>query len=128
MIEQKRNTVRSIATALAMGVMLFLLSSFSNKPFKLNNTPSQYILKAEFHADGKAAIVDPVQVPAIKKGSLPLLSGFSGDNNYAYAYDRKILSSFILIQKTQLTIKPQSLCRFYYHLFPNTAEDLPEIS
>jgi len=108
--------------------MLFLLSSFSNKSFKQNNTPSQYFLKAEFHADGKAAINDPVQVPSVKKSHLPLLSGLFGDNHKAYANNRKILSSFILLQKTQLSIKPQNLCRFYYHLFSNTAEDLPELS
>jgi len=80
MIEQKRDTIRSIATALAMGIMLFMLSSFSNKSFRQNNTPSQYILRAESH-DAKAIINDDVQIPSVQKRFLPSHSNLFGDNN-----------------------------------------------
>lgn len=126
MEEQKRDTIRSIATAIAMGIMLFMLSSFSNKSFRQNNTPSQYILRAESH-DAKAVIADDVQIPSVQKSFLPLLSSLFGCNNKAYAESRNISRSYILLQKTQLTIKPQTRCRFYYHLFSNDTEDLPEI-
>ena len=127
MIEQKRDTIRSIATALAMGIMLFMLSSFSNKSFRQNNTPSQYILRSESH-DAKAIINDDVQIPSVQKCCLPLHSNLFGNNNKAYAESRNINRRYTLLLKTQLSIKPLIRCRFYYHLFSNDAEDLPEIS
>ena len=127
MLEQKRDTIRSIATALAMGIMLFMLSSFSNKSFRQNNTPSQYVLRAESH-DARAIINDDVQIPSVQKSILPLHSNLFGNNCKAYAESKSINRSYTLLLKTQLTIKPLIRCRFYYLLFSNDAEDLPEIS
>ncbi len=126
MSDQKRNTMQSIGTAIIMAVFLFVVSSFSNRTFKQTNTSSQFVLRAESH-DAKAVINDDVQIPSVQKSFLPLLSSLFGCNNKAYAESRNISRSYILLQKTQLTIKPQTRCRFYYHLFSNDTEDLPEI-
>jgi hypothetical protein len=122
MTNQKRNTLNSIGTAIIIAFLLLLVSSFSDKSSK-QTCPSQYALSSEFHSD-KAVIADAVPLPLVQKFVLPLLFN---DNQNSFSTNSKITRSFIILQKTRLSIKPLIPCRFYYHLFSNDAEDLPDI-
>jgi hypothetical protein len=124
MVNHKADRIKSIGTAIIIALFLLLISSFSDRT-QIN--PSQNIVSSEFHVS-IAVIADAVTLHLDQKFCLPLHSSHFSDNNNAFADNKKINRSYILLQKTQLSIKPLILSRFYYHFFSNDTEDLPILS
>ena len=111
-------------------VVLFSSNGRSEKP-TYNDAP--YGLSTEFHSTtAKAVIADPSQLPIFQK-YLP--TSFDANNFILYNFKFKIIADnnaisqqFNFIEKTTVLIKPQSSCRFYYHLFHIDADDSPVLS
>jgi hypothetical protein len=126
MINNKSESVKSIVTAIIIVFFLLLISSVSDISHN-SNSHSQNVLNSELQA-GNAVIADATPLPSVRKFCLPLLSKLFSNYNTIFASDRKIFLSFLVLQKTQITIKPFVLCRFYYHIFSGDTEDLPILS
>jgi hypothetical protein len=128
MIHQKGDKINSLGTTLIIVLFLFLFSSFS-KSTKQADHASRFELKILSHPGQlKAVITDAVQLPSIQKSNVPEHHDLFSDTHKVFAENRKIAQSIILLQKTQLSIKPMTFCRFYYHLSAKDDEDLPVLS
>jgi len=127
-INQKENTIKAFGTAMIIVLFLFFCTSISDKSFSPNKHSSQLGSASEFNINnGKAVVVEAFKWSSFQK-SFSLIRNLFNDNFKSVADNNKITRSFILLQKTQLSIKPFSSCRFYYHLCSGDDDDLPFLS
>ena len=111
-------------------VVLFSANGRSEKP-TYNDAP--YGLSTGFHSTtAKAVIADPCQLPVFLK-CLPTSFDANGFILYNFKFkivadNNTILQQFSSLEKTIALIKPQSTCRFYYHLFHIDTDDSPVLS
>jgi hypothetical protein len=126
MINQKKITLNSIYIAAVVVLLILLFTSFSEDSHKISISSAPDFTSGSY--SNKDIIADVFQHPVFQKKQLPLLSRLLSDNYKMSADNKKIIQHFILLQKTQLSIKPLTPSRFYYHLFSNDAEDLPPLS
>ena len=120
-------------TALFIVLFLFIIAAFSDQPNQQSIKPVPHEFVSELNAKSAQAISpDAVQLPFFDKNRvssvdqlvLPLFNPafkLSADN-------RKIAQRFFSLHQTELVIKPFAMSRFYYHLFPKAAEDVPFLS
>ena len=132
-----KNRIEDISKYLgkALFIVLFLLivAAFSDRSNQPSIKPVSHELVSEWLSKSAQAIsTDAVQLPlfeknrvsAVDKLILPLFNPtfkLSADN-------RKIAQRFFSLRQTELVIKPFAMSRFYYHLFPKEAEDVPVLS
>lgn len=125
MINQRKDIINAISTAITVVFFLIIFSSFSDKP--VGQTRCELI--SEFHYNQvNAVIVDAIPLASFQKNCVPLLHNLFIENHKTIAGNKKIAQSIIVLQRARLLIKPIIPCRFYYHLFPQDAEDLPVLS
>jgi len=132
MVDRKENNTHlgRIIFMMLFFVVLFSGNGRSEKP-TYNDTP--YGLSADLHmVSAKAVITNPCQLPVFQN-ELPTsfdLKGFGLHNcKLKIAADNNVISQlFNFLEKTTALIKPQSSCRFYYHLFHIDTDDSPVLS
>jgi len=122
-----------LGKALFTVLFLFIVAAFSDRSDQQSIKPVPHELVSEWLSKSAQAISpDAVQLPIFDKSQvssvdkliLPLFNPafkLSADN-------RKIAQRFFSLHQTELAIKPFALTRFYYHLFPKVAEDVPVLS
>lgn len=129
MIFKKGDIISSLGTAIIIVFFMLIFSSFSDKPITPTDRSSRYELKTGFHSDQDEAIIsEAVRLPSVQKSSVLLFHNIFNDTYKVISNDKTITQGFIELQKTLLTIKPITSCRFYYHLFTKDADDLPVLS
>jgi len=132
MVDRKENStyLARIIFMMLFFVVLFSANGRSEKP-TYNDAP--YGLSVDLHlSSAKAVITDPCQLPVFQK-CLPTSFDLKGFGLYNYklkiaADNNAISQQFNFIEKTTALIKPQSSCRFYYHLFHIDTNDSPILS
>ena len=132
MVDRKENStyLARIIFMLLFFVVLFSSNGRSEKP-TYNDAP--YGLSPEFHSTtANAVIADPCQLPVFQK-YLPTSFDANGFILYNLKFkiiadDNAISQQLNFIEKTTALIKPQSSCRFYYHLFHIDTNDSPILS
>ena len=132
MVDRKENStyLARIIFMMLFFVVLFSANGRSEKP-TYNDAP--YGLSADLHlSSAKAVITDPCQLPVFRK-CLPTSFDLKGFGLYNYKLkivtDNNAISQlFNFLEKTTALIKPQSSCRFYYHLFHLDTDDSPVLS
>ncbi len=132
-----KNQIEDISNYLGrvLFIVLFflLIAAFSDRSVQKSNDGVQSKFISEWQADGaKAVVTDAGQLPLFQKN---WISSIDKLNHYLFntslkqsAEDRRIAQRIISLRQTELVIKPLSICRFYYHLFPIVAEDVPILS
>jgi len=133
MLNHKEDTIDYLGTILFIVLCIFFISELSEKSANQTYGSSQYALVSELHSSpAKAVIVKTIQLPSLQKSCLSLLFNatfnFHNENFKVFADDRRITQSILLLHKTQLKIKPLSVCRFYYPLLSANSEELPFLS
>ena len=132
-----KNRIEDISKYLgkALFIVLFFLivAAFSDRSNQQPIKPESHELVSEWLSKSAQAIsTDAGQLPlfenkrvsSVDKMILPIFNPtfkLSADN-------RKIAQRFFSLHQTELAIKPFALTRFYYHLFPKVAEDVPVLS
>ena len=132
-----KNRIEDISKYLgkALFIVLFFLivAAFSDRSNQQPIKPESHELVSEWLSKSAQAIsTDAGQLPlfenkrvsSVDKMILPIFNPtfkLSADN-------RKIAQRFFSLHQTELAIKPFVLTRFYYHLFPKVAEDVPVLS
>lgn len=118
---------------LFMVLFLLIIAAFSDRSNQQSIRPVPHELVSEWLSKSAQAISpDAIQLPFFDKNRvssvdqlvLPLFNPafkLSADN-------RKIAQRFFSLHQTELVIKPFAMSRFYYHLFPKVAEDVPVLS
>ena len=115
-------------------VLFFLLiAAFSDRSVQKSNDGVQSKFISEWQPDSaKAVVPDAGQLPLFQKNWISSVDKlnlhFFNATLKESAEDRRIARQFISLCQTELQIKPRSICRFYYHLFPIVAEDVPILS
>jgi hypothetical protein len=132
MINQKEDIINSIGKTIFIVFFFLLISSFSNKSDKQTNDISQCKVIYELHSNpAQAVIVGDFSLPSVQK-SVTLLdninSNFFNEDLKIFADSKKITQRIILLQKTQLSIKPITICRFYCHRFSTEVDEIPILS
>jgi len=118
---------------LFMVFFLMIICIQSNKSEKNTFFHSQYETACNIHDhSGHAVCVDMIQVPAFQK-SLITLKDKTGitlfNEGFKQSYDNsRINQEVLLLRKTILYYKPDSNCRFYYHLFSIDRTEPPLLS
>jgi hypothetical protein len=133
MINQKEDTANYLGTTLFVVLFFLLISSFSYNSANQTYDPLRYELKSEFHSNNATAvIVNAILLPSFQKSYVPILYNATYNlfnaNHKIFADNRKTDQNNILLQITQLSIKPILLFRFCFHLVPNDTEELPDLS
>jgi len=129
MLNKKGDIGNFLGAAFIIVLFVLLFSAFSDTPVKETIATYQFELRSDYHSDkAKDILADAVQLPSLQKSCLSLSNNPFNENYKISADNRKISQSYILLQKIQLSVKPVTAFRFYYHLFPNEAEDPPVLS
>lgn len=133
MVDRKENSTQNLISIVFMLLFFVVLFSANERSEKPTYNDSPYGLSADLHLiSAKAVITDPCQLPVFQK-HLPTSFDLKGFGLYNYklkiaADNNAILQQFSSLRKAITLIKPQSTCRFYYHLFPLDADDSPALS
>jgi hypothetical protein len=129
MEEEKRDIINSISTAITVVLFLLLLSAFSDKSSELGCGASRHQLQSELQSDCTMAVLSAtVQIPSFHKSIVVLPGNFINEYPSIVVYNETISHNISVILRTRLLIKPESICRFYYHFFSGDAEDIPVLS
>jgi hypothetical protein len=132
MMNHKEDTINYLGSVLFIVLCVLCISAFSAKSADKGYDSSQYGLISAFHSNATEVIsVKAIQLPSLQKNCLPVLCtnlNLLNENYKIIADDRKITQSIILLQKTQLKIKPHSVCRLYFHLLLTDTSELPSLS
>ena len=133
MLNHKEDTINYLGTILFIVLCFFFISDLSDKSANQAYDSSQSALVSDLHSNpAKAVIVKTIPLPSLQKSCLSLLFNanfnFHNENFKVFADDRKISQSILLLHKTQLKIKPLSVCRFYYTMLSADSEELPFLS
>ncbi|MBV5281388.1 MAG: hypothetical protein JZU53_03025 [Paludibacter sp.] len=132
MVDRKENSTY-LARIIFMMLFFVVLFSANGRSEKPTYNDAQYGLSADLHlSPAKAVITDLCQLPVFHK-CLPTSFDLKGFGLYSYklkiAADNNAISQQInSIEKYVALIKPQSTCRFYYHLFHIDTDDSPVLS
>jgi hypothetical protein len=124
MVNQKKELFNAFGTIVMMVLVVFVLSSFSGKSIKKPH-PSRYETTSEFHTNQVKGTID-VQIPSVQKSCVSLLPNLWIGNHKIVADNKKTNQVIVVFQKTQQSTKPNTPSRYYYHLFPKNAEELPD--
>jgi len=128
MINQKRDRLNSFGISVFFALFILLLSSSDISVKKSDNT-FKHILESEVLSSNlNAVIAENIQLPSVQKSCEYIPIQLFNENFKLFDDNRKINQSFILLHKTQLSIKPIAICRFYYHLFSEEDDDWPILS
>lgn len=130
MVDRKENSTH-LARIIFMMLFFVVLFSGNGRSEKPTYNDAQYGLSADLHLVS-AVITVPCQLPVFQK-ELPTSFDLKEFGLYNYklkiAADNNAISQlFNFLEKTTALIKPQSSCRFYYHLFHIDANDSPVLS
>jgi hypothetical protein len=133
MINRNEEISNSIGRVLFMILFFFLISAFAGKSVKPDRTAIQTELKADLNSiANKATIASGVQLPLFQKSwdSLTSKGNLKFFNEYLkiLADNKKTEQRMICLQQTRHLIKPITICRFYYHLFPIADDEWPFLS
>ncbi len=132
MVDRKENSTH-LARIIFMMLFFVVLFSGNGRSEKPTYNDAQYGLSADLHlVSAKAVITASCQLPVFQK-ELPTSFDLKEFGLYNYklkiAADNNAISQlFNFLEKTTALIKPQSSCRFYYHLFHIDANDSPVLS
>ena len=132
-----KNRIEDISKYLgkALFIVLFFLivAAFSDCSNQQPIKPESHELVSEWLSKSAQAIsTDAVQLPLFEKNRVSsvdkLILPIFNPTFKLSADNRKIAQRFFSLHQTELAIKPFALTRFYYHLFPKVAEDVPVLS
>ncbi len=120
-------------TALFIVLFFFIVAAFSDYSNLQSIKPVPHELVSEWHSKSAQAVgADAVQLPLFEKSWVSFV-----DQKYIHLFNttfkqsadnRTIAQRFFTLRQTELVIKPFAMSRFYYHLFPKGAEDVPVLS
>lgn len=133
MVDRKENSKQNLVSIVFMLLFFVVLFSANGRSEKPTYNDAAYGLSTGFHSTtAKAVIADPCKLPVFQK-CLPTSFDANGFILYNFKFkivadNNTILQQFSSLEKTIALIKPQSTCRFYYHLFPLDADDSPVLS
>jgi len=133
MKNQPEDQFNWLGRVLFMALFLLMLAVHSDQSDKPTYFGAQYELLSEIHSDSDHAIlVDFIQPPSFQK-TLVSFADKTGlllfNQTFKITVDNHhITQRIILIQKSLLSLRPTSTCRFYYHLFPINADEPPLLS
>jgi hypothetical protein len=129
MIKQKEDLFNALCTAIIVVLMLFVFSAWSDHPVKENESTSAIELQLVFQIHQRNALDSPVEQLLFSPERIQIsFNGFNNGNLQAVADHEKISHCIFVLQKAQLPVIAENACRFYYHLFPKDAEDIPDLS
>lgn len=129
MIKQKEDLFNALITSIIVVLMLFVFSNWTDHPVKENESASTIELQLVFQNHQRNALHSPVEQLLFSPERIQIsFNGFNCGNLQAVAEHEKISHSIFVLQKAQLPVIAENICRFYYHLFPKDAEDLPDLS
>ena len=127
MKDLQENVTNYLGRALFVVLFFLLLGTFSDNTFKPSSFPVKIQSIAELHSD--CVIADAGQLPLFQKnwvsfGPKTSFQRFTSAFK-SFIYNRTITQRFIVVQKSELSIKPPSYFRFYLHLFPKDSDEVP---
>jgi hypothetical protein len=132
-----KNQIEDISNYLgrALFIVLFFLmiAAFSDRSVQKSNDGLQSKFVSEWQANPpKAIVADAGQLPLFQKNWISSVNKLNrhllNTSLKQSAEDRRIAQRIISLRQTELRIKPLSICRFYFHLFPAVADDVPILS
>jgi hypothetical protein len=134
MKNQSEDRFNFLGRVLLMVLFLLVICAHFDKSEKQTYFATQYEILSEIHSNSAHAVcVDFIQAPVIQKSLVTLndksgISLFNEDLKIS-ADNNRISKRIILFQKSLLSsLNPQSICRFYYHLFPIDTQEPPLLS
>jgi hypothetical protein len=128
-MHRKEDIIHSITTGIAFAFFLLIFSSLSGRTVRQNKISSRFELQQQFNSNQEMAVIaDAVQLPTFQKSCVLLPDNLADRNRNSVVDNKKITQYIFIFQKIHLLIKPVTYCRFYYHLFPKDADDLPTLS
>jgi hypothetical protein len=131
-MKQKEESVNYLGIIVLIFLCSFCFIAISEQTENPAYDSSQYGLVSELQSHTAEFVpAKIIQLPSIQKNCLPVLFTQLFLLNESYnrnADDRKIEQRIILIGKTQLKIKPLSICRYNFHRLRTDNEELPSLS
>ncbi|HZK98175.1 MAG TPA: hypothetical protein VFC67_28505 [Prolixibacteraceae bacterium] len=122
-----------LGKALFIVLFFFIVAAFSDRSNQQSIKPVPHELVSEWLSKSAQAVnTDAVQLPLFQKSLVSFV-----DQKFTHLYNvifkqsadnRMIAQRFFSLHQTELVIKPFAMSRFYYHLFPKVAEDVPVLS
>jgi len=122
-----------LGKALFIVLFFFIVAAFSDQTNQQSIKPVPHELVSEWLSKSAQAInTDAVQLPLFQKSWVSFVDQKSihlFNATFKQSVDnRKIAQRFFTLHQTELEIKPFAMSRFYYHLYPKVAEDVPVLS
>jgi len=133
MTDRKEVIIQNLGKALFLVLFLIVCASVSGSSEKLTYNDAQYEVLTGLHSSPvKAIIAEFIQMPVYHKSLMTSIdnTGFTFCNIKfkLTIVNRNIAQQIISIEKTSLSLKPLSSCRFYYHVFSKDDKKLPALS
>jgi hypothetical protein len=133
MIQGKEDRANYLGITVFIVFFFLFISAFSDQSINRTKATSRCELITELHLDPVNAIpINIVQLPSFQKSWVSFLDKLNirlfNEDFKISSFNNKISIKNILLQKTQLSIKPIFICRFYYHLSSTDTEELPVLS
>jgi len=128
MVNNKRDIIQLLGTAIIFVSLLFMFSSFIDKNERQPDNTSQSELASDFQSQPeKEFISSSFQLPAVPESDVLLLKNHFYNTQKIVDVNRKIDQKLIVLQTTHLSIKPLTFNRFYFH-HSKEPDDLPVLS
>lgn len=128
MIKYKHNIFNFIGSVICIALFCLFISFFSNKSSQQDNNIVQHELITDFCSNyTNAVLISKIKLPVLQMSWISVVDKLNlkcSEENYKIIADNKKLRQiFISLQKTQLIVKPNVRCKFYYHLFSLGTDD-----
>jgi len=133
MITQQEDRFNFLGRVLFMVLFLLVICVHSDKVKNTTFYSTQYELYTEYHLISNHAVcVDCIPAPILQKNQITLndKTGFYLLNkNFKLSFDNCLMShQIIILQKSNLSLKPIINNRFQFHLFSLNAGEPPLLS
>ena len=132
-MNHKEDILNNLAGAIFIVFFFLLLSSFSQNPRNSCNDRGQNALISELPSGSfRAVITEAFQFKSLGKS---IVSRIINKNHSLFSEKlkisddtRKISQTIIFLKKSVAFQNPQTFCRYYYHYFSKSSNELPVLS
>jgi hypothetical protein len=133
MTNQKEDIFNYLGTILFVGLFIFFVSAFSNKPINQTSDSVRFELKAELNPSQlKAIALDAIQLTTVQKSCLYILYNANlnlfNTTHKILVDNSKVAQHIVMLKKTEQYVKPILLCRFYYQPISAESDEIPILS
>ena len=133
MIQGKEDRTNYFGITVFIVFFFLFISVFSDRSVNQIKDISRYELVSEIHVNPIQAInVRDIQLSFSQNCQASFVDKLNirlfNEDSKISSYNKKIAQKNIFLRKTQLSIKPIFICRFYYHLSSTDTEELSVLS